>query len=273
MKVVEVIRDSGCHGSGLSACLLGISNPYTIQNIFTTETLHLWFLYYLFIYQLLFYAYRKLTLKTPNYRKTNITLFILLVISQILMKSWTTTNSSSDLIIDPVSFLYYGIFFFWGSVLAKQDIDKTFNHFQGKRFIALSVALLLITPLFFLFKKLNPDSNILGLLTPVVALCSIVFSISTIGIIFNLTLRTIKSASPVISYLLDSSYWIYLWHIIPLILLQSLVNDLDYFIAAKYLFVTISSLIIMIIFYHLFARFTPIGTFLHGKRPAVTNRV
>lgn len=266
MSMVVRIRNSSCSENTSFDCLVNISWPYSVTNVFTSETLHLWFLYFLFLYQVLFYLIKKLKIRKISFEKLNISLAVALLISQCLMKSWTTTNTSSELIIDPVSFVYYGIFFLWGTQLFYQDIETLFSKFLTKRNFLMLVTLFIMTPLFFLLKKNNPNASYLFYLTPFVSLLSVLFSILSILVLFAAGLKFFKTIPKSLAYLLDASYWIYLWHIIPLIVFQSYINNLDFFILGKFLFVTLLSLIVLILFYHSCVRYTFIGTFLHGKR-------
>lgn len=259
------ISKDGCLTDKL-ACLTEMNWPYTLSNVLANETLHLWFLYYLFIYQILFHFFHMFGLHKFSFRQKNISLVFILLVVQCLMTTWTSINSSFSLVIDPVSFIYYGVYFFAGTTLHDIDIEKLFLGQLRWRTVLVSLALLIVTPLLFLYRKTYPDSIWISSLTPIVSFCSIIFSLNTIGLLFGLTLKYCKRMPKQLLYLLDSSYWIYLWHIIPLILLQVLVNDSDYFILAKYFFVTLTSLIILLVFYHYSVRYTFIGTFLHGKR-------
>lgn len=67
-------------------------------------------------------------------------------------------------------------------------------------------------------------------------------------------------------YLADSAYWVYLCHL-PLVgLAQIVLQPLAWPAAAKMLVVTLSATALGLVSYQIAIRYSPIGTFLHGRR-------
>ena len=78
--------------------------------------------------------------------------------------------------------------------------------------------------------------------------------------------RLLAQESRVMRYLSDSSYWLYLVHIPLVILLQFFVREYAISPYLKFLGITMVASLILLVSYHLFVRYTPIGTLLNGRR-------
>ncbi|MBP2158065.1 MULTISPECIES: acyltransferase family protein [Asticcacaulis] len=76
----------------------------------------------------------------------------------------------------------------------------------------------------------------------------------------------LKNESPLVRYLSDASYWIYIVHIPLVLLFQYLVKDYDWHIAAKVAIVLFGTLLTGLLSYSLIVRYTFIGTILNGRR-------
>jgi hypothetical protein len=69
-----------------------------------------------------------------------------------------------------------------------------------------------------------------------------------------------------VRYLSDSAYWLYLAHLPLVIAAQTWIRMWDLPATVKFLGLTASVIVLLLISYQLFVRYTPIGTLLNGKR-------
>lgn len=76
----------------------------------------------------------------------------------------------------------------------------------------------------------------------------------------------LKAENPLIRYLSDASYWVYIVHIPLVMLFQYLVKDYDWHIAYKVSIVLFGTLFTGLLSYSLIVRYTFIGTILNGRR-------
>lgn len=78
--------------------------------------------------------------------------------------------------------------------------------------------------------------------------------------------RFLKGENPLIRYLADASYWVYIVHIPLLLVLQYLVKDLAWPAEPKAAVVLIGTITIALLSYQLLVRYSFIGTILNGRR-------
>jgi glucan biosynthesis protein C len=87
----------------------------------------------------------------------------------------------------------------------------------------------------------------------------------TFGLV-GLALRFLSGPSPVIRYVADSSYWIYLIHLPLIMVAQVLVFPLALPALAKYALVLLGAFPLMPLSYHLLVRYSFLGALLNGRR-------
>jgi peptidoglycan/LPS O-acetylase OafA/YrhL len=78
-----------------------------------------------------------------------------------------------------------------------------------------------------------------------------------------------STESKAMRYISDSSYWLYLAHLPLIMLAQFFVQDVPAPALVKFLFVCVVVNGVLLLSYHWFVRYTPIGTLLNGKRTRV----
>lgn len=76
----------------------------------------------------------------------------------------------------------------------------------------------------------------------------------------------LKKENPMVRYISDASYWIYLVHIPLVLMFQLLVKDYEWHIAYKVCIVLFGTLFTALLSYSLIVRYTFIGTILNGRR-------
>lgn len=79
-------------------------------------------------------------------------------------------------------------------------------------------------------------------------------------------LRFLNREQPVVRYVADASYWVYLVHLPVVMALQVIVYRLDAPGLAKWALVTMGAFLILISSYHLFVRHSWLGRWLNGRR-------
>lgn len=87
----------------------------------------------------------------------------------------------------------------------------------------------------------------------------------TFGLI-GLALKFLSARNPVIRYVADASYWMYLVHLPIVMALQIYVSQFHWPLAAKFVFVLWIAFATMLLSYHLLVRYTFVGAILNGRR-------
>lgn len=244
-------------------------------------TAHLWFLEYLLVMLLVYglvrwWLERRRTGRDTLERFVKVVLgsywrpFLLTVPSAVLL--WISRQKvgidaaldrHNSFLIDPVKLSYYASFFLVGLGLYRLRDDQDRLDWCAPWYLALSIpvfagrAWLLgqdwVTPL-------------QGLPALALAVLGALFSWLVVFGAIGAAHRLFRNASPTLSYLADSSYWIYLVHMPILGLIQ---GDL-YLVSGHALWkipvVLTGTLTIGFASYHVLVRYTAIGVGLHGRR-------
>ena len=153
---------------------------------------------------------------------------------------------------------FYGIFYFIGYILQKNPKSLQLR-LKGIWFYFVFGSML--TVLISYFKLGNVD------VSPYLAKFISAFATVTLTIgLLGLFVRYFKFENKIIRYLSDSSYWIYLVHLPIIVIIQTVMIEYDVHFVAKFLFNLSLTTFISLITYHLYVRYTIIGTVLHGPR-------
>jgi glucans biosynthesis protein C len=242
---------------------------------------HLWFLEYLYVMCLLFgiacwlrnwLPARLRTSRTIDYdwrdRWLGSTWFPLVPAVLAAFLVWLRPSALSgfhnSFTPEPVRFAYYSVFFATGTWLARArpDLNRYFVPRSGW-LVALCVPLLVINAL---LMQAHLEHGLRGLSRLAFAgNCGLLASLALFGFV-GLALRWCPRERPLLRYLADASYWIYLVHF-PLVgLTQVLLAPVPVPSVVKFVVVLIVDFAIGFATYHWFVRFTFLGHFLNGTR-------
>lgn len=84
--------------------------------------------------------------------------------------------------------------------------------------------------------------------------------------LMGVALRFLSKASPARRYVADSSYWLYLMHPVPIVFFVLFLRPLDWHWSVKFAITLTASVLLLLLTYHAFVRFTLIGATLNGRR-------
>jgi glucans biosynthesis protein C len=163
--------------------------------------------------------------------------------------------------------LYYGAYFVPGALVyrRREELHTIFRHWA----VYLPSAGLAGAAMLVLLRLYQDGHSNLG------ALLALMFSLtawfSLFGII-GMALSWLKDQRPVLRYLADASYWVYLVHLPIVGLIQLDLEGAPVPVCLKYALVVMLTLILSLASYHIWVRYTPIGAWLHGPRRRVQHK-
>jgi glucans biosynthesis protein C len=249
------------------------------------EPIHLWFLYHLLACLLLTVVIREVIRLFPNgiERASRLAndllthrLRWLFLTSSLLPFLWFCVvffiDTPDGWLIHWQILCYYTIFFGLGWFLYFQpELFQQFTRgWRIKLFLGGVVFFLLMLAGFdWALQLADGDPYAINQFTAPKILSIITGSISTWCLVFGmigLFQRYLAQPRRWVRYLADASYWIYIVHLIPIILIQMQLQHYDLPVGVKIFLCTFLSSAILLASYALFVRHTFIGTFLNGKR-------
>lgn len=98
---------------------------------------------------------------------------------------------------------------------------------------------------------------------------AVFYSIAMVSLILGfigLGIRFLANASPIIRYLSDSSYWVYIAHLPVVMALQNWLIPFELHWAIKFVIVTVGTCVMLLVMYTYWVRSSWIGLLLNGKR-------
>jgi fucose 4-O-acetylase-like acetyltransferase len=274
--LVMVYLNVMAHGTlGFDAALM----PKESAGRATISTLHLWFIYYLFWFCLLTVGFGKLEKYIPaplksKFEQVCITLgsrwwgFIVLALPLAAIGS----TYSGGMVAPDGSFIpsireliYNGLFFVFGCYLYRSQ-DSLLPHYARswwKYAIAGGLFFFVSLTLFGTFAK-NPKAipNAEAWIALAFNCASCLWSFALIG----LFVRYLSRQNAVLQYVSESSYWVYLVHMLGTIGFGALIYNLPLGAIAKMglnIFLTTAACLVT---YRLLVRNTRIGVLLNGRR-------
>ena len=249
-----------------------------IWGLFGDTTRHLWFLYDLIFFYLAALGLAPLVERLPaTFRARTLRVFESVVSRPLLrtlapasltaatllpMGGWLRTSTS--FMPDPLVLLAYGVFFGFGWLLClKHDLLASFERLAWTQTL-LGVALLLATVPLLQGLPESRDSQSFA-----VVLRSVIGGGGVWLLVFGLTglfLRHLDRQLPVVRYVADSSYWVYLVHLPCTIWISGLLAEIAWSPWLKILVVLGGTTVIGFTTYDLLVRSSFIGLILNGRR-------
>jgi glucan biosynthesis protein C len=241
------------------------------------STSHLWFLYYLMMFTLAGVVLALLFAKVPkltellngalraafSHPALRILFFSGLAYVLLMLLDTSMVNAAGSLTPELPTFLWFGFFYAVGWVLYfSRDLLMALKRFDWL-FTVLGVLLVAVQGVIILASDgaLSPSAP-----TPMMlGFASLTVWVFTFGIT-GLFLRYASAYSPVMRYVSDASYWVYLIHLPLTALLPGFIAGWQLPALVKFLLVLLFTTIICFVTYHYFVRNTFIGQFLNGRK-------
>jgi peptidoglycan/LPS O-acetylase OafA/YrhL len=164
---------------------------------------------------------------------------------------------------EPFRFVHNLIFFAVGVVLHRWRHDLGRLAGLGWTYLALSIPVFACRAFFVQRDLIQPIDNVGVFLQ---SASGAVFSwLITFGLL-GLSLGLLSRPRPILQYLADSSYWVYLCHLPIIGLLQVDLFSLKAPAALKFAVVLMTTLALCLASYQVMVRHTILGRWLHGRR-------
>jgi len=256
--------------AGEPNALEGTTSLFTsIYVLIPRVTFHLWFLYYLvlitFVSVVLALLARRIPI-IPRYvskifnwilERSLLRIIIFASITSVIyliMGTWSVFTSTS-FVPDFNTFFYYFIFYIIGWILYKSKY--LLDSFMKHDWLFTLLAIALFSVYFFM-------NHSFGYLTHII-LKSITVWLFVFGVT-GLFIRYASYHSPIMRYLSDASYWVYLVHLSFTALIPSFISAWSIPATLKFLFVLLITSLLCFVSYHYLVRGTFIGQFLNGRK-------
>ncbi|MHB1426532.1 MAG: acyltransferase family protein [Gemmataceae bacterium] len=244
--------------------------------------LHLWFLEDLFLLTLVFCAYRWLIhLKTSRKRKRrtlpvayasgssagwwrSLPLWLSVPTTLVLTANLRPVLAHHNSFVPDVwRLMYYGLFFAVGAITYswRKHLAEICRWWSVYLALSVPVTALLILLLQYHLEGQENWASRLALATTL----SLLAWLSVFGFL-GLGLRHGNAQRPIMRYLADASYWVYLCHL-PLVgLIQLDLEGIAWPAGVKFLVVIGLTALLALASYHMLVRYTFVGACLHGRR-------
>ncbi len=227
---------------------------------------HLWFLWFLCSLVGVFVLMIPLLTRIPQSARWKsailsplrmVWLFPLTMLPQLLMGTYTPSfgpDTSAGFLPQPHVLIYYAVFFGYGAMYHEAD-DVTGR--VGQRWImTLSIALSVCFPI-----------ALITMGQPVLtALLQVSFTWLMIWGCLGLFRHSITQPRPVVRYLSDASYWLYLAHLPLVIAAQHLVRAWNVPPGIKWIMIVVAVTAVLLLVYEICVRYTWLGALLNGRK-------
>ena len=275
--VIAALKAGGAEGGGGDGDF-----DRWIWGLFTVNVFHhLWFLWFLCFFVVAFAGYaffanivglKRLPRVLINSPLRYLWLLPLTLIPQLMMRDGQVGGFGPDTSVGWLPFphllLYYWVFFFFGVLYydTKEQDDKVGSWW----WLTLPLALFVVFPIgtgFSLGSAWSEEEGFFKESQHLIA-CSLEVLFVWLMIFGSMGFfrRFFSGESRMMRYVSDSSYWLYIAHMPPIVLGQWLVRDWPISPFIKFPLVCGVVTGLLLLSYQLFVRYTPIGTFLNGKR-------
>ncbi|MBC8243664.1 MAG: acyltransferase family protein, partial [Verrucomicrobia bacterium] len=260
-----------------AAVVLAINWLLSIIPIFQ----HLWFLYYLILlvggFAVIAWVARKLNWKpVPAWFITSPLRLLWLVPLTFVPQFFMVTDFGPDTAASPVPWppllAYYAVFFGFGALCHGRGVLENVADRAWPAYLLLAVPTLLLGLHWYELRGglfVTGESNELAHLLHNNLLCalfSVLYAWLMIFGLIGLFRRFFSGGNRRIRYVSDASYWLYIVHMPPIMMLQIWVADWPWPSAVKFLVICSVSTAVLLAVYEVAVRYTWIGTMLNGKK-------
>lgn len=234
-------------------------------------TLHLWFLYNLVFFCILTWVLSYINWsRIFNIFSTIKPLYFIfgfpLLVLPALLSISSPLPAPDQMLPQLWSFGFFGLFFVLGYwIFRTPQFIERFNPYALALFIG---SLVFYAVYYYLMPKqlAFPPAPIEYPLNALLKLCEAYISVWMTLACLVAGKRYLNSHNRVMRFLSDSSYWIYIAHLPLLFTVQYQLMDKDWSLLAKYSASVGVTLVLCIVSYLLFVRWTPIGWMLNGRK-------
>ncbi len=232
-------------------------------------TLHLWFLYYLFILVLALLALRRSVIfrrleEWSRFMHPSIYLAVPLLATPALATRSIPHPPPDGLLPELWALIFHGGYFVMGHLLFQ---DRSTLRTCGRYWLPLLVlGILLYLWLLPMIHSGTPTSTADPGHVWRVLLSAFAGFFLTMGVL-GLGKQVLDLSHPLARYIADSSYWLYLVHIPVLFIIQFLLMDRAWGLWPKFLCSVAGTFMVGMVTYHTLVRHTLIGLMLNGKKP------
>jgi ABC-type multidrug transport system ATPase subunit/peptidoglycan/LPS O-acetylase OafA/YrhL len=247
---------------------------------------HLWFLYYLLVLYALTLAIRAIVVRFDSAARIRcvvdamvgglvrsgapaVLLALPLAVSLYLRADWISwfgvPTPDRSVIPEWASLIGFGTALGFGWLVHRQvDLLQVWARQWPAHFGVAAVTTVACLGMVGLTPTLSPVAP--GLTRLAYASCYTVAVWSWVFAITGSAVRFLSGERPLVRYVADSSYWIYLAHLPVVAALQVLVGDLPWHWTVKFPLILAVSFTLLFASYHLLVRSTAIGAVLNGRR-------
>lgn len=249
---------------------------------------HLWFLYVLWWFYVLFLATRALIKAMPRvntqvscWANASITwvtsvpfgaAILALPIALVLYwrHGWMTWSGiptpDSSLLINLPAFVGFGTAFISGWLLQRQPRALLAVERYCGVYAMAAIALTILAMWVGGFTPSSATDPLIGISRGVYIIAYSAASWFWTFAIIGGTLRHLSHASPLRRYFADASYWLYLMHLPIVFALQAMVTQWKLHWVAKFPLILCLTMLVLLLSYHYLVRSTSIGKLLNGRR-------
>jgi fucose 4-O-acetylase-like acetyltransferase len=178
---------------------------------------------------------------------------------------WTAAAPAGSFVPNPSTLFYYALFFALGATLCRYRELVDAARRDAWKWAACAAAATL--PAAALFASHNSPQ--LAGKTLVHGTALLIYAMATwtcLMALVGLASRYLNRPRTAFRYMADSSYWIYLFHLTPMVLLIALLSATGMATPLQFTLVVAGSLAASLATYPLLVRHTPIGRVLNGRR-------
>ena len=279
--------------AGIATTAMNLDNPAAIPGKYLQfyssgevlrhlDPMHLWFLEYLLIFYAIALATFPLARRLPGVvagidrvfraivsSALGPLLLAAIVFPVLCLMEEGALGDPSGFVPEGKILLTYFVFFAFGWLLYRNQAFPRLGRAAGFVGFGLASALL---GFYFIWKSQQPGSpqTLAWFLGSAwfLGLSMWLFTFGFTGVCFRLLERPISW----IRYVSDSSYWLYLTHMLVLLVFQIAVAGTGWPPVLKALVVLAASVLTLLASYHVFVRFTWIGVILNGRRYPIKRR-